>query len=72
MYCLVDFYPPQNISKSFNLTNDMQLSHDSLVRIINNLKTVSTTQTLTIGAYNIAKLSADEQAVATGKGWTLA
>lgn len=72
MYNLIDFYPPQNISKNFTLTNDLQLSHDSLVRVITNLKTVSTTQTLTIGAYNIAKLSAAEQAVATGKGWTLA
>lgn len=72
LYKLVDFYPPQNISKNFNLTNDYSLSHNSLIRVINNLKTVSTTQTLTIGAYNIAKLSAAEQAVATGKGWTLA
>lgn len=72
LYNLVDFYPPQNISKSFSLANNLQLSHDSLIRVINNLKTVSTTQTLTIGAYNISKLSAAEQAVATGKGWTLA
>lgn len=69
---LIDFYPPQNISKSFNLTNNFKLSHDSLVRVINNLKTVSSTATLTIGAYNISKLSAAEQAVATNKGWTLA
>lgn len=69
---LIDFYPPKNISKNFNLTNDNQLSHDSLMRIINNLVTVSTTQTLTIGSYNLSKLSAAEQAIATNKGWTLA
>lgn len=69
---LVDFYPPKNISKSFNLTNDNNLSHDSLIRVINNLKTVSSTQTLTIGTYNLSKLSSAEKAVATGKGWTLA
>ena len=72
MYNLIDFYPPTNISKSFTLTNDLQLSHDSLVRVIANLKTVTTTQTLTVGAYNLAKLSDAEKAVATGKGWTLA
>lgn len=74
LYNLVDFYPPQNISKSFILTNDLKLSHDSLVRVITNLITLAsgTTATLTIGAYNISKLSAAEQAVATGKGWTLA
>ena len=72
LYKLIDFYPPKNISQSFNLTNDFELSHDSLMRIINNLVTVSTTQTLTIGAYNLWKLSAAEKAVATNKGWTLA
>lgn len=74
LYNLVDFYPPRNISKSFTLTNDVKLSHDSLVRVITNLITLAegTTATLTIGPYNISKLSAAEQAVATGKGWTLA
>lgn len=72
LYSLVHFYPPKNISKSFNLTNDNQLSHDSLLRIINNLITVSTTQTLTIGTYNLSKLTDAEKAIATGKGWTLA
>lgn len=72
LYNLVEFYPPTNISKNFTLTNNLKLSHDSLVRVITNLKTVSSTQTLTIGAYNLAKLSDAEKAVATGKGWTLA
>lgn len=71
---LVEFYPPKNISKSFNLTNDSCLSHDSLLRVINNLVTLSsgTTATLTLGTTNIGKLSAAEQAIATNKGWTLA
>lgn len=74
LYNLVDFYPPKNISKSFSLANNLKLSHDSLVRVITNLVTLEsgTTATLTIGAYNISKLSAAEQAVATEKGWTLA
>ena len=39
--------------------------------IINNLATVTTPQTLTIGATNIAKLSSDEIAIAVNKGWTV-
>jgi len=71
---LIDFYPPRNISKSFVLTGDNNLSHDSLIRVINNLVTLAsgTTATLTIGTYNLNKLSSEEKAVATGKGWTLA
>ena len=74
LYNLIEFYPPKNISKSFSLANDSNLNHDSLVRVINNLVTLAanTTATLTIGTYNLSKLSAAEQAVATGKGWTLA
>lgn len=72
LWNLVDFYPPKNISQSFNLTDDINLSHDSLMRVINNLVTVSTTQTLTIGAYNLWKLTSEEKAIATNKGWTLA
>lgn len=74
LYSLVDFYPPKNISKSFSLANNYNMSHDSLIRVINNLKTLGSgeTATLTIGTYNISKLTVAEQAVATGKGWTLA
>ena len=48
------------------------LSHDSLMNIINNLAIVTTTQTLTLGSTNLAKLSSEEKAIATNKGWTLA
>ena len=51
------------------------LSHDSLMSIINALanKTgVSGTWKVTLGATNLAKLTADEIAIAEGKGWTLA
>jgi hypothetical protein len=39
--------------------------------IINNLMTVTSTKTLTLGATNLAKLTADEVAIATNKGWTV-
>ena len=48
------------------------LTHDSLMSIINNLATVTTTQTLTLRSTNLAKLSSEEKAIATNKGWTLA
>lgn len=69
---LVDFYPPQHICKNFNLTNDNRLSHDSLIRVINNLDAVTTATTLTLGAFNLVKLTDEEKQVAIDKGWTLA
>lgn len=68
---LVDFYPPQNIGQNMSVDKSTALSHDSLVRIINNLTEVTTTKTLTLGTTNLAKLSDEEKAVATNKGWTL-
>ena len=58
--------------KSISFTNSSKLTHDSLMSIINNLATVTSKRTLTIGATNKAKLTDDEIAVATEKGWTVA
>lgn len=54
-----------------------QLSHESLMSIINCLKdysqdTSGTQWIVTIGATNLAKLTSEEKAIATQKGWTLA
>jgi surface protein len=68
---LVDFYPPQNINAEMDVSHDTKLSHDSLVRIINNLMTKTSTTKLILGATNLAKLSDEEKAIATNKGWTL-
>ena len=57
---------------SINFYGSDKLTHDSLMSIINNLGTVSSSQTLTIGNTNLAKLTSDEIAVATNKGWTVA
>ena len=57
-------------SVSFYDSNN--LTHASLMSIINNLATVTTSQTLTIGTTNKAKLTSDEIAIATNKGWTVA
>ena len=72
-YCisLVDLYPPQNINANMTVNSSTALSHDSLMRIINNLMTATSTKTLTLGATNLAKLSSEEIAIATNKGWTV-
>ena len=36
------------------------------------LEKVGTTKIITLGTTNLAKLSVEQKAVATGKGWTLA
>ena len=61
-----------NFKVSFYLADSTKLTHDSLMVVINGLQTVTTTQTLTIGATNLAKLSDEDKKVATDKGWTLA
>ena len=51
------------------------ITHDSLMNVINNLYDIATkgcnTQTLKLGATNKAKLSAEEIAIATTKGWNV-
>ena len=53
-----------------------KIDHESLMSVINCLKdysndTSGTTWKVTFGATNLAKLTAEEKAIATGKGWTL-
>ena len=51
------------------------LTHDSLMNVINNLYDIATkgvqAQQLTIGATHLAKLTEDEIKIATDKGWTV-
>ena len=57
---------------SFDISSSTQFEESDLVTILNNLATVTSTQTLTMGATNLAKLTDEEKAIATNKGWTLA
>lgn len=57
---------------SFNISQSTSFEESDLVEIISNLDEVTTTKTLTMGATNLAKLTDEEKAVATNKGWTLA
>lgn len=58
-------------SHSFDI-KDTALAHDGLVVLLNDLKSVTTTQTLTMGSKKLALLSDAEKKIATDKGWTLA
>lgn len=61
----------KNLKVSTNLSTCTALTHDSLVDLFNVIATVSG-KTLTLGSTNLAKLTDEEKAIATGKGWTLA
>lgn len=55
----------------FDIHASTQFEESDLVTILNNLATVTSTKTLTMGATNLAKLTDAEKAIATNKGWTL-
>lgn len=71
-FSLVDFYPPSNLKVPLNIQSSSNLSRESLLRIIDALAVLTTTQTLRIPPNCMAKLSEAEIAVATEKGWTIA
>lgn len=56
---------------SFDISASTKFTESALVEILNNLGTPTSSQTLTMGATNLAKLSDEEKAIATDKGWTL-
>ena len=62
-------------SYELNLSSSKKLTHDSLMNVINNLYDIATkgckAQKLILGTDNKAKLTAEEIAIATNKGWTV-
>ena len=67
---VVDFKFGSGWQYSTSFSNDRKLSRESLLSIINNLEVVSG-QTLTLGSVNLAKLTDDDIAIATNKGWSV-
>ena len=59
------------IKESFNLSSSPNLTVESIMNVINQAATV-TGKTMTFGSENLAKLTDEQKAVATSKGWTLA
>ena len=85
---LVDLGGFENLGMAYETTNDANyifyslkfqqsynLTHDSLMNVINNLYDIKTKgvkpQQLILGSDNLAKLSEEELAIAQNKGWTL-
>lgn len=61
-----------NIGVSLNISSSTLFERSDLLTILNNLQTVTSTEVLTMGATNLAKLTDEDKAIATNKGWTLA
>ena len=59
------------IGKSGLDVSECPLSHDSLMSILNALKTGVSGLTLTLGADNLGRLTDSEKAIAANKGWQL-
>ena len=61
-----------NINHYLDISSSTKFTREALVEIIGNLKAQTRySKTLTMGSTNLAKLTDEDKAVATGKGWTL-
>lgn len=61
-----------NIGVNLDISSSTKFTREALLEIIGNLKTVTSTKTLKMGTTNLAKLTEEDKAIATNKGWTLA
>lgn len=64
-----------NLSVNLDLSSSRKLTAESILNVINQAKDLSGTggtATLTLGTTNISKLTEEQIAIATSKGWTLA
>ena len=61
-----------NIGVNLDISASTKFERTDLLVILNNLKTVTSATTLTMGATNLAKLTDEDKAIAINKGWTLA
>ena len=59
------------IKEDFDLSPCTKLTVESIMNVVNQAATV-TGKTMTLGSTNLAKLTDEQKAVATSKGWTLA
>ena len=62
-----------NINANLDISASTKFTREALLEIIGNLKSqTSGSKKLTMGATNLAKLTDEDKAIATNKGWTLA
>lgn len=69
---LENFGGMAGLAVSFDFSAMTKLTKQSLINIMNEAATVTGGQVLTFGSANLSKLSNEEKAIATNKGWTLA
>ena len=68
---LIEYYSGTETFINHTLSTSRKLTRQSLVSIFERLPTTTTSRTITIGSSNIMKLTNDEVAIATSKGWTV-
>ena len=61
-----------NIGVDLDIHFSTLFTREALLEIIGNLKTVTSTKKLKMGETNLAKLTDEDKAIATNKGWSLA
>ena len=62
-----------NINANLDISASTKFTREALLEIIGNLKAqTSGSKKLTMGSTNLAKLTDEDKAIATSKGWTLA
>ena len=61
-----------NISTDIYLGDSTMMTRESLLEVLNNLATVTSDMMCALGETNLAKLTDEDKAIATNKGWTLA
>lgn len=69
---LTDLKAPKIIDRSISFSGCPNLTVTSLLSILNGLTNTTESKTLTLGSTNLAKLTDEQKAIATNKGWTLA
>lgn len=60
------------MKSSFDISSSTLFTSEALHEIIDNLATVTSSRSLTMGSTNLAKVSEEYVTIATNKGWTLA
>lgn len=70
-YCLKDYGGRKRINITHNYRNCVLLTHQSLLNIIDALPEVTNSPSLQLGPTNLLKLTDEEKAVATAKGWNV-
>ena len=62
-----------NINANLDISYSTKFTREALLEILGNLKAqTSGTKTIKMGYTNLAKLTEEDKAIATNKGWTLA